>query len=181
MAGVNKAILVELRDLYETQLQSIPQIAERLGWPRSRRVRNRLMRIGLPLRSRVDGIRLRSDRIAATSAGRVHPPRTAETREKIARARRSMPAKGTRITSNGYIEFTRGPHKGRLVHDVLIEQEIGRRLAANELVHHVDDNRLNNADGNLELKTRGEHSRYHRLQEIERGRIRRRRIDGRFT
>jgi hypothetical protein len=72
-------------------------------------------------------------------------------------------AKGTRITPSGYVEYTRGPHKGRLVHVVMIEQELGRRLAPGEEVHHKDEVRHNNERSNLELLTHAEHSRLHRL------------------
>lgn len=55
------------------------------------------------------------------------------------------------------------------LHRKKIEDLIGRRLTSNEIVHHKDENKLNNNIDNLQIMTRGEHSRYHRLKEIENG------------
>jgi hypothetical protein len=40
-------------------------------------------------------------------------------------------------------------------------KELGRDLLDSEIVHHKDGNRLNNDPANLELTTRGEHTRHH--------------------
>jgi hypothetical protein len=61
-----------------------------------------------------------------------------------------------------------------------MEQRLGRRLLLDELVHHIDGDRLNNDDSNLELLTRSSHSRLHRLQEIMSGKYRERDVYGRF-
>ena len=70
-------------------------------------------------------------------------------------------AKGTRITSQGYVEYTRGLHKGRLEHIVIVEEFIGRKLTSNEVVHHKDHNRQNNYFSNLKVMSRKGHSSYH--------------------
>lgn len=70
---------------------------------------------------------------------------------------------GFRFTSNGYMEFTRGSFKGRMVHDVLMEKIIKRPLRKFECVHHKDGVRCNNHPDNLELMTRKEHARHHAL------------------
>lgn len=46
-------------------------------------------------------------------------------------------------------------------HVVVLMEKIGRPLADNELSHHKDGNRQNNAPDNLELKTRTGHAREH--------------------
>lgn len=46
-------------------------------------------------------------------------------------------------------------------HVLLIEQQIGRKLFRDEVVHHIDGNSLNNNINNLILLTRDEHSRLH--------------------
>lgn len=49
-----------------------------------------------------------------------------------------------------------------LLHDVIIENLIGRVLDRdNEVVHHIDRNRFNNNPSNLRLMTKSEHSREH--------------------
>jgi len=89
-------------------------------------------------------------------------------------------AVGTSAKANGYVEYTRGDHKGRRVHDVLMEQRIGRRLLPDEVVHHIDGNRSNNSIDNLALMTRAAHSRLHRFEDHLGGNIREREANGRF-
>jgi len=46
-------------------------------------------------------------------------------------------------------------------HRLIIENNVGRLLLKNEVVHHKDGNTLNNSLDNLELMTASEHSRFH--------------------
>jgi len=48
------------------------------------------------------------------------------------------------------------------LHRHLMEQKLGRKLHFDEVVHHIDENKLNNDLSNLEIKTRSEHSRGHK-------------------
>lgn len=69
------------------------------------------------------------------------------------------------IGKNGYKAFW-DKDKGIVKeHVYIMEQFIGRKLNKNEVVHHKDFNKLNNDISNLQLLTRGEHSRLHRLHE----------------
>ena len=107
-----------------------------------------------------------------------------ETKEKIsiaAIARHEATALGFRVSSSGYVEFTRGKFKGRSAHVVVMESRIGRGLYSDECVHHIDGNRANNADNNLALVTRSGHSRLHRREESISGINRERKSDGRFS
>ena len=47
-------------------------------------------------------------------------------------------------------------------HRLVMEQKLGRRLQKGELVHHDDDDGLNNAPENLFVKTRASHVRHHK-------------------
>jgi len=47
------------------------------------------------------------------------------------------------------------------LHRVLMENQVGRLLLDDEVVHHKDGNKENDSVGNLELKTNCEHSRLH--------------------
>lgn len=51
--------------------------------------------------------------------------------------------------------------KSRHIHRDLMEKHLGRKLAFNEVVHHIDHNKHNNAIENLKLMTRSEHTTYH--------------------
>jgi len=44
-----------------------------------------------------------------------------------------------------------------------MEEQLGRKLKSNEIVHHIDGNPLNNDPENLELMTKPEHFRSHLL------------------
>lgn len=66
------------------------------------------------------------------------------------------------VNVHGYVIVQHGRHQQKL-HRLVMEQALGRDLTPNEAVHHKDGNRLNNELGNLELMTRGEHSRLHHL------------------
>ncbi|KYH14900.1 HNH endonuclease signature motif containing protein [Staphylococcus kloosii] len=49
-------------------------------------------------------------------------------------------------------------------HRYVMENEIGRYLNENEVVHHINENKLDNNIENLQLMTRGEHSRFHAIE-----------------
>ena len=139
--------------------KSITQVSDILGIPKST-LRFRLKKAGA-LRTREEGVRLAANegRLGSGLRGtkRVF---TDEHRDKI---RQSKLGKGVGVSKkpNGYIEITMGENKGRLEHVVLIEEQIGRRLAANECVHHRNHIRHDNRLCNLELMTRAEHARIH--------------------
>lgn len=48
-----------------------------------------------------------------------------------------------------------------LLHRLIMENHIGRLLRENEVVHHIDGNKINNKIENLMLLTNSEHSRLH--------------------
>ena len=50
------------------------------------------------------------------------------------------------------------------VHRSVVEQHIGRKLARDEVVHHIDGNKLNNDISNLMVMTKSAHMRLHHLQ-----------------
>ena len=72
------------------------------------------------------------------------------------------------INANGYLVNCEDRKHRYLVHRRLIEEKIGRKLKNNEVVHHIDGNKLNNNINNLKLMTRKEHIEIHR-KDIESG------------
>lgn len=172
MASVNKVIIDfgRLRQLYIDELKSIPQVSKELGASQST-TRARLKEYGL-LRTRGDAIRLaaRQGRIGSGGRGkkRVFTDEWKRNLSSSLRTSKAATAKGVSKKPNGYIEVTIGEHKGRGLHVVLVEQAIGRPIKADEVVHHIDHNRSNNELKNLQLMTRSEHTRLHRLEQTQR-------------
>lgn len=155
-----------LHKLYCMKQLSIGQIATLHSLPKSN-IRRQLIRAGIQLRDRVEGIKLAGDRCAAHLKGikrtysqeRIN--RTAEARRKQAAAS----ATGHSINSKGYLTFTVGPNKHRHVHTVMAEKHIlGRPIRRDEVVHHKDGNKLNNEISNLEVMTRAAHTAHHRKE-----------------
>lgn len=53
---------------------------------------------------------------------------------------------------------------GRHEHRIVAEQKLGRPLLPNEIAHHVDENKRNNAADNIDvLPSRAEHTRLHSI------------------
>lgn len=161
---------------------SLPTVADRYGVSASA-ARYHVKKAGV-LRSRADAVRL------AASQGRIGAGLRGKTRSFSAEHRASISthrkawgeanATGLSVKPNGYVEYTRGQHKGRAVHVVAMEQRIGRRLNLDEVVHHIDGDRSNNDANNLALMTRSAHTRLHRFEDALAGQIRERNEDGRF-
>lgn len=76
---------------------------------------------------------------------------TAEAKAKVVAAVRS---RGDGKT--GYVK-----RNGRHEHRSVMEERLGRPLKSDEIVHHRDENKRNNADDNLELTDRAGHARIH--------------------
>lgn len=161
---------------------SIPQTANKYGVSKSV-VRYTLWKAGV-LRSRDDGIRLAAKEGRLGNAGPrkpfsdEHKKNISEGRLRWANAGNCI---GVSLKKNGYVEHTRGPHKGRSVHVVKMEERLGRPLRDDECVHHIDGDKTNNEDNNLALVTKSGHARLHRFEDSLAGNIRERKDNGRFS
>ena len=68
---------------------------------------------------------------------------------------------GKRKTHRGYIRITIAPYKRKYEHILIIEKKLGRKLKANELVHHINGVKHDNRVENLRVMTIAEHTILH--------------------
>lgn len=78
--------------------------------------------------------------------------------------------KGGRIVRNGYVWIYMPDHPDACEqyikeHRLVMERILGRRLLADEDVHHINGIKTDNRPENLELMTRGQHTRHHNLKD----------------
>ena len=64
-------------------------------------------------------------------------------------------------TSNGYVKLYLSDGSVIEEHRFIMEKVLGRKLHYNEVVHHKDGNKKNNAVSNLEIQTRAHHASKH--------------------
>jgi len=68
---------------------------------------------------------------------------------------------GFHLTTNGYTCILVDTKKTMLLHILLMEWKIGRKLRKDECVHHINEIRNDNRLSNLKLMTKSEHGRHH--------------------
>ena len=154
----------DLKSMHVDLQMSTKEISDATGIPIST-VRRKLISLGV-LRGKKEAINLAisQGKGAKKLTGRKREI-SAEWREKInisKRASADKSSKGFTVHPSGYLRLTRrGENSGRSVHVVVMEEVIGRKLFADECVHHVDHNKQNNDPSNLVLMTKREHASLH--------------------
>lgn len=76
---------------------------------------------------------------------------------------------GRNVCSNGYVEIIVPNHpatnaRGYVYeHRIVAERKLGRYLRPDEVVHHIDGNKINNSPGNLIVLSNENHAQLHAL------------------
>lgn len=154
-------------DLYVNQGMSLSEVSATTGIAKST-IRFRLSKLAL-LRSNNDGLIIAGKKGKLSANKGIKRNITPEWKAKIAATKARLILENSDkiiLKNNGYYEYARGINKGRRVHRVLMEEHLGRKLNRNEVVHHIDHNKLNNDISNLELMDLNEHLKLHAHQNI---------------
>ena len=62
--------------------------------------------------------------------------------------------------TDGYIQITSGPYKGKLLHRLIYEEVYGS-IPKGYAIHHIDGDKTNNNPGNLMLLSKSNHHSLH--------------------
>lgn len=73
-----------------------------------------------------------------------------------------------RRESNATNKYVKDSKKSTNFHRTIAEKAIGRKLTANEVVHHIDCNHLNNSMDNLMIMSRSSHTKLHQYLDEQR-------------
>jgi hypothetical protein len=147
--------------LYVNERLSTVDISNVHGGSKST-IRRRLIKLGV-LRTQKEAFQLALPKIAAKLKGRkrTFTESWRQNMKSAAVKRWEGKAKGISLKPNGYYEITIGKNKGRMLHSVIMEIHIGRRLKEDEVVHHKNEIKTDNRIENLEVMTLSEHCSLH--------------------
>jgi len=154
--------------LYVCDKLSTTDISKIVGVSRST-IRLRLIERGVDLRNPSEAIKMYPEKLGHKGIKRTFTDEWKNNMSIAMKKHWSNRALGFRLKQSGYYEVTVGENKSRPLHDVIMEQHIGRKLTSDEVVHHIDKIKTNNSIENLMLLSRAKHSSIHGKENYNNG------------
>lgn len=148
----------ELRQMYWGDELSIVDISKKTGLSQGG-VRHLMTVYGIKSRTLSESVTIARRSHRSSYVGRKQSQETIA--KRVASRKRNHTAIGVSTDQKGYLRYTTGQYEGRLVHVVIMENHIGRKLLSGECVHHINGNKQDNRIENLRLMKMGEHSTLH--------------------
>ena len=88
-------------------------------------------------------------------------PRTNSESQRGLRTGKNHPSfKGGNISDDGYRRICVN-NKILQEHRYLMERHLGRKLSSKEIIHHINEDKLDNRVENLQIMSRSEHAKHH--------------------
>ncbi len=104
--------------------------------------------------------------IEKMSEAKIGSKRDEETKKKISESSKgenNWNWKGdSYVNKQGYVVIETDEKEREVEYRYVMEKELGRKLDSDEIVHHIDENRLNNGISNLQIMSNTEHLKLHR-------------------
>lgn len=141
-----------LHSLYEEQRLSLRQL-EKILSATMPTIRMWMREVGVPSRT-----------ISDAKKGQKPKPHTVEASVRARRKHKlpGRPVVGYKVRADGYVDiWIPETQSYRREHRLVVEKRLGRPLSREELVHHENRKRADNASSNLELTTNSEHGKHH--------------------
>lgn len=169
MIKINDFSRDDLVSLYVIEGKSMYQVAKELGIAVGT-VFNYLKKFGIETREPWKGMKGKTQtpearaKISAANRGKKV---SAETLKRMSEAQKRGGIGHKKRRADGYIAvyFPDHPHSGKegyvMEHVLVMEALIGRHLAPDECVHHINEIRSDNRKENLALMTKSEHMAHH--------------------